>query len=114
MEQILWFGWFRADIIAQYGALFWRGLQMTVLVTLIGIVFGTALGLGLGLAGMAESRHSPPMNSWVGAASRADFCVTAGMGGSYAPIRLAGRGARSSATSLDTNGFGEGGSAGAQ
>ncbi len=59
MEQILWFGWFRADIIAQYGALFWRGLQMTVLVTLIGIVFGTALGLGLGLAGMAESRHSP-------------------------------------------------------
>ena len=59
MEQILWFGWFRADIIAQYGALFWRGLQMTVLVTLIGIVFGTALGLGLGLAGLAESRHSP-------------------------------------------------------
>ena len=33
MEQVLWFGWFRADIIAEYGVLFWRGLQMTIMVT---------------------------------------------------------------------------------
>ena len=31
MEQVLWFGWFRADIIASYAGLFWRGLQMTIL-----------------------------------------------------------------------------------
>jgi polar amino acid transport system permease protein len=59
MEQILWFGWFRADIIAVYAELFWRGLQMTILITVLGIVFGTALGLAVGLARVAESRHSP-------------------------------------------------------
>ena len=30
MEPVLWFGWFRADIIAEYAELFWRGLGMTV------------------------------------------------------------------------------------
>ena len=34
MEQVLWFGWFRADIISEYALLFWRGLQMTILITL--------------------------------------------------------------------------------
>ena len=59
MEQILWFGWFRADIIVSYSELFWRGLQMTILITLLCIVLGTALGLAVGLARVAESRHSP-------------------------------------------------------
>jgi polar amino acid transport system permease protein len=59
MEQDLWFGWFRADIIAEYAGLFWRGLQMTILVTLICIVQGTALGLALGMARVAEARHAP-------------------------------------------------------
>src|SRR3982751_5614111 len=59
MEQVLWFGWFRADIIAEYSVLFWRGLQMTIMVTLICIVQGTLLGLAIGLARVAESRHSP-------------------------------------------------------
>ena len=59
MEQILWFGWFRADIISEYAVLFWRGLQMTIAVTLICIVQGTALGLAIGLARVAEARHSP-------------------------------------------------------
>ena len=59
MEQILWFGWFRADIIFSYSELFWRGLQMTILITLLCIVQGTALGLAVGLARVAESRHSP-------------------------------------------------------
>jgi polar amino acid transport system permease protein len=59
MEQVLWFGWFRADIIAEYSVLFWRGLQMTITVTLICIVQGTLLGLAVGMARVAESRHSP-------------------------------------------------------
>ncbi len=59
MEQLLWFGWFRADIIAEYAVLFWRGLQMTIVVTLICVVQGTALGLAIGLARLAEARHSP-------------------------------------------------------
>ncbi len=59
MEPILWFGWFRADIIAEYAMLFWRGLQMTVTVTVICIVQGTALGLAVGMARLAEARHSP-------------------------------------------------------
>ena len=59
MDHVLWFGWFRADIISQYAGLFWRGLQMTVTVTLICIVQGTALGLAIGLARVAEARHAP-------------------------------------------------------
>jgi His/Glu/Gln/Arg/opine family amino acid ABC transporter permease subunit len=59
MEQVLWFGWFRADIIAEYSVLFWRGLQMTIMVTLICIAQGTLLGLAIGMARVAESRHSP-------------------------------------------------------
>ena len=59
MEHVYWFGWIRADIISEYAVLFWRGLQMTVLVTLICIVQGTALGLAIGLARVAEARHAP-------------------------------------------------------
>ena len=59
MEPILWFGWFRADIIAEYAELFWRGLQMTIAVTLICIVQGTCLGLAIGMARVAEARHAP-------------------------------------------------------
>ena len=59
MEPILWFGWFRADIIAEYAMLFWHGLQMTIAVTVICIVQGTALGLAIGLARLAEARHAP-------------------------------------------------------
>jgi len=59
MEPVLWFGWFRADIIAEYATLFWRGLGMTVLVTVICIVQGTTLGLAIGMARLAEARHSP-------------------------------------------------------
>ena len=59
MEPTLWFGWFRADIIAEYGVMFWRGLQMTILVTIVCIVQGTALGLAIGLARLADARQSP-------------------------------------------------------
>jgi polar amino acid transport system permease protein len=57
--KILWFGWFRADIIAEYGSLFWRGLGVTIAVTLICIVQGTALGLLIGMARLADARHTP-------------------------------------------------------
>ena len=59
MEQALWFGWFRADIIVEYGELFWRGLLMTVMVTAICITQGTLLGLAIGMARLAEARHAP-------------------------------------------------------
>ena len=59
MEQVLWFGWFRADIVAEYAQLFWHGLQMTILVTVICIVQGTGHGLLLGMARLAEARHAP-------------------------------------------------------
>ena len=59
MDQILWFGWFRADIIAEYGVLFWQGLKMTIAVTVICILQGTVLGLFIGLARLAEARHAP-------------------------------------------------------
>ena len=59
MEPLLWFGWFRADIIAEYAVLFWRGLQMTMLVTVICVIQGTTLGLAIGMARLAEARHAP-------------------------------------------------------
>lgn len=59
MEPVLWFGWFRADIIAEYAELFWRGLKMTVGVTLICIVQGALLGLFVGMARLADARQVP-------------------------------------------------------
>lgn len=59
MEQALWFGWFRADIIVEYGELFWRGLLMTIMVTVICITQGTVLGLAIGMARLADARHAP-------------------------------------------------------
>ncbi len=59
MEQQLWFGWFRADIIAEYATLFGRGLVTTIELTVICIVQGTLLGLVLGLARLADARASP-------------------------------------------------------
>ncbi|MFN7915136.1 MAG: amino acid ABC transporter permease [Vicinamibacterales bacterium] len=59
MEPRPWFGWFRADIIAEYAELFWRGLEMTIAITAICIVLGTLLGLLIGIARLADARHSP-------------------------------------------------------
>jgi polar amino acid transport system permease protein len=59
MEPVLWFGWFRADIIAEYRELFWRGLLMTVGITVIGITLGSILGLFVGMARLADARHAP-------------------------------------------------------
>jgi polar amino acid transport system permease protein len=59
MDPVLWFGWFRADIIVEYAALFWRGFLTTIALTVICIIQGTLLGLLLGLARLAQARHSP-------------------------------------------------------
>jgi len=59
MEPVLWFGWFRADIIAEYSELFWRGLWMTIGVTIVCILQGSLLGLLVGMARLAEARHPP-------------------------------------------------------
>lgn len=59
MEPILWFGWFRADIIAEYSELFWRGLWMTIGVTIVCILQGSLLGLLVGIARLADARHAP-------------------------------------------------------
>ena len=59
MEPTPWFGWFRADIIVEYGELFWRGLLMTIGVTAICIILGSTLGLLVGMARLASARHSP-------------------------------------------------------
>lgn len=56
-QPVVWFGWFRADIVQEYAPLFWTGLGMTVGVTAVCIVQGTALGLLLGLARLADARH---------------------------------------------------------
>ena len=57
-QEILWFGWFRADIIQEYEALFWTGLRMTVGVTAVCILQGTLLGLVIGLARLATARNA--------------------------------------------------------
>ncbi|MBL8136462.1 MAG: amino acid ABC transporter permease [Acidobacteria bacterium] len=57
-QEILWFGWFRADIIQEYEALFWTGLRMTVGVTVVCILQGTLFGLVIGLARLADARHA--------------------------------------------------------
>jgi polar amino acid transport system permease protein len=59
MEPQAWFGWFRSDIIVEYAPLFGRGLLTTIALTIICIVQGTLLGLLLGLARLAQARHSP-------------------------------------------------------
>ena len=59
MEPVLWFGWFRADIIAEYSELFWRGLWMTIGVTIVCILQGSLLGLLVGMARLADARHAP-------------------------------------------------------
>lgn len=59
MEPVLWFGWFRADIIAEYAELFWRGLLMTVSITVVCITLGSVLGLLVGMARLADARHAP-------------------------------------------------------
>lgn len=51
--------WFRTDIVIEYFPLFLQGLGTTVLLTLIGISFGTLGGLLLGLGKVAQVEKGP-------------------------------------------------------
>jgi glutamine transport system permease protein len=47
---------FRFDIIAEYAPFFFKGVLLTIGLSLIGIIFGTILGLAIGLGKMANNR----------------------------------------------------------
>ncbi|MBV2168352.1 MAG: amino acid ABC transporter permease [Bdellovibrio sp.] len=51
--------WFRTDIIVEYWPLFLEGLQTTLELTLIGVFFGTLLGLFLGIGKIAFVERGP-------------------------------------------------------
>ena len=54
MEPTLWFGWFRADILVEYRALFIEGAWTTLRMTVVCVLMGSAWGLWL-----AQARHAP-------------------------------------------------------
>jgi len=51
---IVWFGWFRADILVEYKELFLQGAWMTLRVTVACVLMGAAWGLCLALARLAR------------------------------------------------------------
>ncbi len=51
--------WFRTDIIVEYWPLFLEGLKTTLELTLIGVFFGTLLGLFLGIGKIALVERGP-------------------------------------------------------
>jgi polar amino acid transport system permease protein len=59
MEPIVWFGWFRADILLEYKSLFIEGAWTTLRVTVICVLLGTSWGLCLALARLARPRYAP-------------------------------------------------------
>jgi len=59
MEPIVWFGWFRADILLDYKDLFVQGAWMTLRMTVVCVLLGSLLGLGLALARLARPGHAP-------------------------------------------------------
>ena len=58
-NPVIWFGWFRPDILVEYKQLFWAGTLMTVGMTIACIAMGIMLGLLLALARLADARHQP-------------------------------------------------------
>ena len=56
---IVWFGWFRADILVEYRDLFLQGAWMTLRVTVVCVLMGMTWGLCLALARLAHPRHAP-------------------------------------------------------
>lgn len=63
MDPIVWFGWFRVDILLEYKDLFLEGAWMTLKMTVICVALGSTWGLLLALARLAQARHAPW--SWV-------------------------------------------------
>jgi polar amino acid transport system permease protein len=58
-NPVLWFGWFRPDILVEYRQLFWQGALVTVGTTVVCVIMGCALGLIVALARLADTRHQP-------------------------------------------------------
>ena len=56
---VMWFGWFRPDILVEYRQLFWEGMLVTVGMTVACILMGCTLGLLIALARLAHARHQP-------------------------------------------------------
>jgi polar amino acid transport system permease protein len=59
MEPIVWFGWFRVDILLEYKDLFIEGAWMTLRMTVVCVLLGATWGLCLALARLAQARHAP-------------------------------------------------------
>lgn len=59
MEPIVWFGWFRLDILLEYKSLFIEGAWMTLRMTVLCVLLGASWGLCLALARLAQARHAP-------------------------------------------------------
>ena len=59
MEPIVWFGWFRVDILLEYKDLFLQGAWMTLRMTVGCVLMGAAWGLCLALARLARPHHAP-------------------------------------------------------
>ena len=58
-QPIVWFGWFRPDILIEYKSLFWQGATVTVGMTLVCVLLGFSLGLLVALARLADARYEP-------------------------------------------------------
>ena len=48
---------FRWEMISEYLPLFVDGVKMTLLITIVAVVFGTLIGLFMGVARLAEAKH---------------------------------------------------------
>jgi len=59
MEPIVWFGWFRVDILLEYKDLFLQGAWMTLRMTVVCVLLGSSWGLCLAIARLANARHAP-------------------------------------------------------
>ena len=56
---IVWFGWFRVDILLEYKELFFQGAWMTLRMTVACVLMGSLWGLCLALARLARPQHAP-------------------------------------------------------
>jgi glutamine transport system permease protein len=57
---------FRFDIIADYLPLLLKGTLLTIIISLVSILFGSVIGLGVGLGKMSERKYiNLPMSSYI-------------------------------------------------
>ena len=56
---VMWFGWFRPDVLVEYQDLFVNGAMVTVGMTVACVLMGCCFGLLLAMARLADTRHQP-------------------------------------------------------